>query len=552
MAIRVPSRTRQRAYGYVKYTPVLTCPTVIQVSADDTAMIVKVLGSLPLGATEVRFYFYEDGETPTLGSGYVVGTLGDDGYYGELADPEQGVLYKVIATYFGAGFESSGCSGAEAGILVDCPELLTPDNNFNYENDVIADYDQAVTWAAVEHATGYNVYLSANDDPYELIATTTDLNYTFEGLTLNVSYRWSITSLNGDFESSACGSRAFIGTPSGTTVEIFDNPGEYEWEINDFAVSVEIRVLGAGGGGGGGAPIPGGSGVSGGGGGGGGCGCVQTFLAGDIVSPVTITVGVGGSGGIGAIEHVNGSTSGTAGEPSSFGSYLVAGGGGGGSRGAENGLFPVWGSGGGGGGLPNSGSNGAQNTNVDNGGTTGGGKGGFSLTPGGTPSTDFGGGGGGGGMQGQATIGSVSLWGGPGGGGGSSSPNSLAAEASPGANGTNSTGTAIEMFPTPQGGAAATNTADAGYPASNGQNGRDPGDPLMLAGSSGGGGGGSAYLPNWRFNAGKAGHGGNGGRGAGGGGGGAVYAGSLSPPGSISGNGGAGGNGYVVIISTNA
>ena len=195
--------------------------------------------------------------------------------------------------------------------------------------------------------------------------------------------------------------------PSVTDIQTFIIGGSTTWTKPAGAKSVLVQMWGGGGGGGFAIkdPLWGGAGVgiANGGGGGGGSYKEATYDATNLTSPVTVTVGAGGSNGTAAgVEAGIGGTS-------SFGSYLhVYGGGGGGGGTANNG-----GGGGGGGGF-------AAGTNG-----TAPGVGGVGGNPGGgahgTNGVEVGGYGGGGGAD--SGVGGGSAFGGGGGGAGDTSDN---------------------------------------------------------------------------------------------------------------------------------
>ncbi len=205
----------------------------------------------------------------------------------------------------------------------------------------------------------------------------------------------------------------------GIDIQVFDADGSYTMPVG--AKSLTVTAIGAGGGGGG----AGVTATSRAGGGGGGGATQATFSASTISSPVTVTLGTGGTAGSAA-----GGDGGSGGN-TTFGSYLTAyGGGGGGGLNANNRR-----GGAGGGGNNSKGLTGSGTTGGDGGGlpavsgslTTvagvsnylGGASGGGDTTIGGA-GVFGGGGGGGGGDSGQTLTGGGSVFGGGGGGGGGS------------------------------------------------------------------------------------------------------------------------------------
>lgn len=118
-------------------------------------------------------------------------------------------------------------------------------------------------------------------------------------------------------------------TPCSTvepTMVVYTSGGTFEKADYPWARSVRVRVVGGGGGGGVGHTTGVGERAAGGGGGGGGYAESVIDIA-TITATVTVTVGAGGAGGS------SGDNDGFPGDPSSFGSYVVATGGSGGNEG---------------------------------------------------------------------------------------------------------------------------------------------------------------------------------------------------------------------------
>lgn len=311
-------------------------------------------------------------------------------------------------------------------------------------------------------------------------------------------------------QTNGSGTLSFA-TAAAASVQEFTSSGT--WTKPSGANFVMIECWGAGGGGGSGPKQDNGT-YYGGGGGGGAAYVSRTFIASELSSTVSVTIGAGGAGGAAITTANTNGANGVSGGDTTFGSFVAAFGGNRGTLGdsgpSEGGLAGSLFSAGnvgisfqdnfsfGGGVRAATSSNGA--------GGWGGGPGGAGLAlstsiPGGNSAYGGGGGGGGGGQDNSVPV---SRSGGAGGGrvspGTGLNGNGAAAGATPGANGTSGT-------------------------------------------SVGQGGGGGAAAPRTANIA--AGNGGNGGFGAGGGGGGAAVANGTG----ASGAGGTGGNGLVRVYT---
>ncbi len=288
------------------------------------------------------------------------------------------------------------------------------------------------------------------------------------------------------------------GGGTAENVQIFTTSGSWT-KPTGSPQTTNVWCVGGGGGGGSGddaaATIP-----PGGGGGGGGAEAVSVSLAtANLPSPITVTIGAGGNGGAAS---TSGGNAGSAGNPTTFGTYLTAVGGGAGGAGG-----PTGSQGGNGAGLFNL-------TGVcSSSGTAGGAGQGASCTYGGSAGggshTNTSGGG-------SANIGGSAINGGSGGGSGGTVT-------------TNSTATAGGAS-----GSVMSQVAAAGGSGAVGSSGVQ-GTGAYEAGTGGGGGGASATANGFA--------GGAGGPGGGGGGGGAAVTGFSS------GAGGNGGNGECVAVT---
>ncbi len=269
------------------------------------------------------------------------------------------------------------------------------------------------------------------------------------------------------------------------------------WTMPVGAVWIDVEVQAGGGGGGSGAYYTSGTARNGGAGGGGGGRSVFRFRASDLSSPVSITVGAGGTGGasVDGGANANGSA-GSNGGASSFGSYLYADGGNGGNGGTSAGSAAQGGTGGGG---------------LYAGGN--GGNGGYSGTgsaAGVASALGGGGGGGGGGITAGNTAGDGDI-------GGSSAANVMSAAGQ-------------------AGGTAGNASVGAGG---------DGDDAPAGTYYGGGGGGGGRGQPTAYQSTAPGGHGGTFGGGGGGGGAGTRYASGTVP----SGAGGNGADGFVRVVT---
>jgi hypothetical protein len=289
------------------------------------------------------------------------------------------------------------------------------------------------------------------------------------------------------------------------------------WTKPTGAKIVQVIAVGAGGGGGSGrnSSYPP-EYAEGGGGGGGGALTTRTFLAGDLSSTVSVTVGTGGTGGAAPSgNNVNGNN-GVAGGTSSFGAYLYAGGGGAGSGGTASGAT----AGGVGGGSLGSGSP-----------SSGAALGISGQGPNGGYSAEFGGGGGGNGTnQSTGGAGGSSIFAAGGGGAGGAANQSGVGGGDPGLGAAGGAGGTHGSYSLGGGGAGGSTNGGTGT----------AGSTVVFLGSGGGGGGGA-----YNGGGGSVGSGGNGGTYGGGGGGGGAGAAAAGH----SATGGTGGAGLVRVIT---
>lgn len=159
---------------------------------------------------------------------------------------------------------------------------------------------------------------------------------------------------------NAAGIPISIAQSTPTDIQIFTTPGANTWTKPTSFTPKFVRVIlyGAGGGGGAGASLATAVVAKGGAGGGGGACTIKDFLASDLASTVTVTVGAGGNAGTPGAAGAAGGAGGIGGN-TSFGSLALGGGGGGGggttvtasTAGGAGGAGGTHGGGGGGGGC---------------------------------------------------------------------------------------------------------------------------------------------------------------------------------------------------------
>jgi hypothetical protein len=296
-----------------------------------------------------------------------------------------------------------------------------------------------------------------------------------------------------------------------TEVQIFES--DSTWTKPNGAKMVEVICIGAGGGGGGGYHDTGTA--YGGCGGGGGAFNKNIFHPDSLGATETVTVGVGGTGGVGDTSG-NPTSSATDGTASSFGSHIQAGGGGKGGNGRDD----TDGKGGGGGGILTSAIADAAGSPAATADTQAIAEQAASGDDNSTPSTIYGGAAGGE----EREDGGSSIYGGCGGAGGGYASVTASDGGEGGSNNTLTIG----------GGGVAGTT-----PGGDGGDGDTYAVTGKFVGTGGGGGGGTN-----RTDAVEAGDGGNGGTGCGGGGGGASADATYK-----AGDGGDGGDGLVVVIT---
>lgn len=404
-----------------------------------------------------------------------------------------------------------------AGLWTLATDVVKPTTTTHH----VAFNDTYLNHGVTDTNTGFKI----NADVFS-IETGGNVNATFgsdETLTVTNKIAWKDdTSFTGTLSHANSANRDYafpdrsenVACPD---VQVFTTDGT--WTKPSGVQFVCVEQWGDGGGGGGGYSAVAGSERNGGGGGGGGGYAKKIFMASELSSTETVTVGTGGAGGNGGPAGGGAGTNGGTGSGCSFGTHFTVGGGAGGIAGSAT-------SGGDGGGGGGSRTNGFL--------TLGGGPSGSTAS---TTNPAFGGGGGatagssaGHGVEGGGGGGGGSTTGGAGSGGGSSIRGSGGGGSGGGVTaaspGTQSSGGAGGTFESQGiGGGGTAGSAGSG----SGGNGSDH--------QGGGGGGGD--------NNGIGRPGGDGGIGGGGGGGG----GGTLVAGGGGGAGGDGGSGLVIVYS---
>ena len=393
----------------------------------------------------------------------------------------------LSGTHFGLGGRSGGLTAYHRVKNFFFSASTTPGTNKSISTQVygssgVRSITNSTTAFLVQTAAGTNV-LSVNTTSGTVqIGNTSDTLYNLLVLDNNNQSSDPACTNGGMYYNSSthkfrgCQNGSWVNMAFGIDVQTYTMAGSSSWTKPSGVSTVMVILCGAGGGGGGGSTS-----LNSGSGGGGGAHVERFFLASDLTSTVTVTVGTGGSGGPAG-------SSGGFGSASSFGSYAYAGGGGVGTSGVKGG-------GGGGGVTSTTNDLGAENPTAGaNGIGWQGASGGAVALNGGN--SQHGGGGGGGARTNSSQTGmggGSSAAGGTGGGSGGVS-NGFAG----GAGGKTGSWTA--------GGGAAGGTNAAGTAGSAATS--------THCGTGGGGGGGSSTT-GWAGGAGGAGGGGGGGGGAG-------------------------------------
>ena len=393
----------------------------------------------------------------------------------------------LSGTHFGLGGRSGGLTAYHRVKNFFFSASTTPGTNKSISTQVygssgVRSITNSTTAFLVQTAAGTNV-LSVNTTSGTVqIGNTSDTLYNLLVLDNNNQSSDPACTNGGMYYNSSthkfrgCQNGSWVNMAFGIDVQTYTMAGSSSWTKPSGVSTVMVILCGAGGGGGGGSTS-----LKSGSGGGGGAHVERFFLASDLTSTVTVTVGTGGSGGPAG-------SSGGFGSASSFGSYAYAGGGGVGTSGVKGG-------GGGGGVTSTTNDLGAENPTAGaNGIGWQGASGGAVALNGGN--SQHGGGGGGGARTNSSQTGmggGSSAAGGTGGGSGGVS-NGFAG----GAGGKTGSWTA--------GGGAAGGTNAAGTAGSAATS--------THCGTGGGGGGGSSTT-GWAGGAGGAGGGGGGGGGAG-------------------------------------
>ncbi len=215
---------------------------------------------------------------------------------------------------------------------------------------------------------------------------------------------------NSSGSVSLTGTGNVIGPNRGWTSSVQEFTANGTWTNNFGAAKVVVDMVGAGGGGGGGARVTLGNSCSGGAGGGPGCRHTRDYVGSDLTATVAVTIGAGGTAGVGATADNTAGTSGGVGSLTSFGPFINAHGGGGGQGGAVGANT----GGGGSAGFNGAGATGAAGTGGA-GGSVGGIAGGSGTSGGSCSDWGPGGSGGGGNSGGSGGTGNIGAHGPPGG-----------------------------------------------------------------------------------------------------------------------------------------
>lgn len=239
MAIRVPSATTQRAYGYVEGRA-LACPVQLQPTSG-TTLPTSTSATLEWGAVvnakTYRVYLWEASEVEP--AAYTAETASTT-YTASGLVP--GATYRWRVTAFSVFGASSGCGDGSFtinGTPPECPALIFPED----DSTTLGATSVNLQWGAVSDASEYYVFLwpSIESQPATPIATTTSISYQATGLQPTTSYDWTIQSVNDAGVSSGCGASTF--TTLSTSVE-FTAPA-YPAESQSETVVVSVQRSGS-------------------------------------------------------------------------------------------------------------------------------------------------------------------------------------------------------------------------------------------------------------------------------------------------------------------
>jgi len=192
--------------GALDFTPGIACPDLTSPAPEQ---LIEFVGSVDFAWDAVAFadaydvYIWADGDAPPVEpTETVAGTTLNYSGFTSLGT----INWKVDAV---VGEDTSdGCAAGIFTLLIPCPDPIAP--GLGEETNPFLPV--TFTWAAVEGATSYNLYVwpTGDPEPEDPTVTVAGLSYETDSLTPGTNYSWRVTAVVGSLESEGCGASTFI------------------------------------------------------------------------------------------------------------------------------------------------------------------------------------------------------------------------------------------------------------------------------------------------------------------------------------------------------